>query len=152
MTIASKAKAIPSVKTPTQAVKAVKKIPSPVKTTLVKSPAIKKTAPKAKVIAKVVPKSLVTTPKIAVVAGVTSSSIKPIKAKKLKLVRDSFTIPKPEYLILDNLKLRATDLKYSVKKSELLRAGIKALAAMNDANFLTTLKAVPVLKSGRPSK
>jgi hypothetical protein len=77
---------------------------------------------------------------------------KPIKAKKIKLVRDSFTIPKPEYLILDNLKLRAADLKHPVKKSELLRAGIKALAVMTDANLLTALKAVPILKSGRPSK
>jgi hypothetical protein len=77
---------------------------------------------------------------------------KPIKEKKIKLVRDSFTIPKPEYLVLDNLKLRATDLKHSVKKSELLRAGIKALAAMTDINFLTALKTVPMLKTGRPSR
>jgi hypothetical protein len=77
---------------------------------------------------------------------------KPIKAKKVKLVRDSFTIPKPEYLILDNLKLRAADLKHPVKKSELLRAGIKALAAMTDAQLLLALKAVPMLKTGRPSK
>lgn len=77
---------------------------------------------------------------------------KPLKAKKIKLVRDSFTIPKPEYLILDNLKLRAADLKHPVKKSELLRAGIKALAGMTDSNLLTALKAVPVLKTGRPSK
>jgi hypothetical protein len=77
---------------------------------------------------------------------------KPLKAKKIKLVRDSFTIPKPEYLILNNLKLRAADLKHPVKKSELLRAGIKALAAMTDSNLLTALKAVPILKTGRPSK
>lgn len=77
---------------------------------------------------------------------------KPIKAKKIKLVRDSFTIPKPEYLILDNLKLRAADLKHPVKKSELLRAGIKALAAMTDAQLLLALRAVPMLKTGRPSK
>jgi hypothetical protein len=77
---------------------------------------------------------------------------KPIKAKKVKLVRDSFTIPKPEYLILDNLKLRAADLKHPVKKSELLRAGIKALAAMTDEQLLLALKAVPMLKTGRPSK
>lgn len=76
---------------------------------------------------------------------------KPIKAKKIKLVRDSFTIPKPEYLILDNLKLRATDLKHPVKKGELIRAGIKALAAMSDPHFLAALKAVPMLKTGRPS-
>ena len=77
---------------------------------------------------------------------------KPLKTKKVKLVRDSFTIPKPEYLILDNLKLRAADLKHPVKKGELLRAGIKALAAMTDSNLLTALKAVPALKTGRPSK
>ena len=77
---------------------------------------------------------------------------KPIKAKKIKLVRDSFTIPKPEYLMLDNLKLRATDLKHPVKKGELIRAGIKALAAMSDQLFLAALKAVPMLKTGRPSK
>ena len=77
---------------------------------------------------------------------------KPLKAKKIKLVRDSFTFPKPEYLILDNLKLRAADLKHPVKKSELLRAGIKALATMTDSNLLTALKAVPMLKTGRPSK
>lgn len=77
---------------------------------------------------------------------------KPLKPKKIKLVRDSFTIPKPEYLVLDNLKLRAAGLKHPVKKSELLRAGIKALAAMADPHLLDTLKAVPLLKTGRPSK
>jgi hypothetical protein len=81
-----------------------------------------------------------------------TASVKPLKPKKIKLVRDSFTIPKPEYLILDNLKLRAADLKYPVKKGELLRAGIKALAAMTDPQLLVALKAVPMLKTGRPSK
>lgn len=81
-----------------------------------------------------------------------SNATKPLKPKKVKLVRDSFTIPKPEYLVLDNLKLRAAGLKHPVKKGELLRAGIKALAAMTDAHLLTALQAVPVLKTGRPSK
>lgn len=77
---------------------------------------------------------------------------KPLKPKKIKLVRDSFTIPKPEYLILDNLKLRAADLKHPIKKGELIRAGIKALATMTDPQLLEALKAVPLLKTGRPSK
>ena len=75
-----------------------------------------------------------------------------LKEKKVKLVRDSFTIPKPEYLVLDALKARALVLGQAVKKSELLRAGIKALAAMNDTQFVSSIKAVPALKSGRPSK
>ncbi|MBP9056761.1 MAG: hypothetical protein KBF55_00255 [Polaromonas sp.] len=75
-----------------------------------------------------------------------------LKEKKVKLVRDSFTIPKPEYLVLDALKARALVLGQAVKKSELLRAGIKALASMTDAQLTSTLKSVPALKSGRPGK
>lgn len=77
---------------------------------------------------------------------------KPVKPKKPKLVRDSFTIPKPEYSVLDDLKARATKLASPAKKSELLRAGIKALAAMPDAAFQAALKAVPAIKTGRPAK
>ena len=101
------------------------------------------------------PKKIVTKTEGAKATSVPAVKVlidKPIKAKKIKLVRDSFTIPKPEYLILDNLKLRAAGLKHPAKKSELLRAGIKALAAMTDAQLLIALKAVPMLKTGRPSK
>jgi hypothetical protein len=77
---------------------------------------------------------------------------KPVKAKKTKLVRDSFTIPKLEYGALDDLKLRAAKLAQPAKKSELLRAGIKALTAMTDEVLLEALKAVPAIKTGRPKK
>lgn len=73
------------------------------------------------------------------------------KPKKPKLVRDSFTIPKAEYVVLDALKLRAAKLTRPAKKSELLRAGIKALAALSDAAFLTALEQVPAIKTGRPA-
>ena len=71
--------------------------------------------------------------------------------KKHKLVRDSFTIPKAEYTVLDDLKQRAARLMHSAKKSELLRAGVKALAAMSDTEFLNALKQVPAIKTGRPA-
>ena len=77
---------------------------------------------------------------------------KPVKPKKPKLVRDSFTIPKAEYLVLADLKARANKLASPAKKSELLRAGIKALAAMSDAALLAALKAVHAIKTGRPAK
>ena len=76
---------------------------------------------------------------------------KPAKAQKPKLVRDSFTIPKEEYQVLDALKRRALGLEQQVRKSELLRAGIQALNAMNDRAFLKAIGAVPTLKTGRPS-
>lgn len=88
-----------------------------------------------------------------------SAALEPVKAakpkepkgeKKPKLVRDSFTMPKPEYEVLAALKLRAAKLGQTPKKSELLRAGVKALAAMGDAGFLAVLGAVPAIKTGRP--
>lgn len=74
------------------------------------------------------------------------------KAKKPKMVRDSFTFPKTEYAVLDELKQRAAKLAHPIKKGELLRAGLKALLAMPDAAFLHALQAVPAIKTGRPKK
>lgn len=71
--------------------------------------------------------------------------------KKPKLVRDSFTIPKTEFAAIDKLKTRAIALGTSVKKSELLRAGLMALQALNDAAYKAALGAVPTLKTGRPT-
>ncbi len=75
---------------------------------------------------------------------------KPVKIKKPKLVRDSFTIPKDEYVVIESLKTRAGKLGQAVKKSELLRAGVKALAAMSDIQFKAALNNVPTIKTGRP--
>jgi hypothetical protein len=75
---------------------------------------------------------------------------KPAKSHKPKLVRDSFTIPKDEYQVLESLKGRGLGLGQHVRKSELLRAGIQALAAMNDRAFLKAIGGVPTLKTGRP--
>ncbi len=71
---------------------------------------------------------------------------------KHKLVRDSFTIPKNEYTVLTELKLRAARLGRPAKKGEILRAGIGALHAMPDAAFLSALDSVPSLKTGRPKQ
>ena len=123
----------------------------------VKTPA--KTAAKAaakapvKAAVKTVSKTIIKTPAKPAVKAVPPSKVeKTIKGKKPKLVRDSFTIPKTEYTVLDDLKQRAGKLASSVKKSELIRAGVKALAAMSDSAFLAALKAVPAIKTGRPSK
>lgn len=105
----------------------------------------KRTASKPRTAPKAVPKVAASPIGKAVVE-------KPAKAKKPKLVRDSFTIPKTEYTVLDELKLRAGKLGTSTKKSELIRGGIKALAAMDDTTFLSALSAVPAIKTGRPAK
>jgi len=84
--------------------------------------------------------------------GPAAAPAKPAKAHKPKLVRDSFTIPKDEYAALAALKSRALGLGQYARKSELLRAGIRALAGMDDGAFLKAVAAVPTLKTGRPKK
>lgn len=74
------------------------------------------------------------------------------KPPKIKLVRDSFTIPRAEYEMLDAIKDRLVKLTRPAKKSEVLRAGIAVLAALNDAALLAALEAVPAIKTGRPKK
>lgn len=73
------------------------------------------------------------------------------KARKPKLVRDSFTIPKDEYAAIDVLKARSARLGRAAKKSEVLRAGLKALSAMPDSTFVAALREVPAIKTGRPA-
>jgi len=74
------------------------------------------------------------------------------KSPKIKLVRDSFTIPRAEYEVLDAIKDRLVKLTRPAKKSEVLRAGIAVLATLNDAALLAALEAVPAIKTGRPKK
>jgi hypothetical protein len=91
-------------------------------------------------------KALSTAPAPEPAAPAAKGAAKP----KPKLVRDSFTIPKSEYTVLERLKLRAANLARPAKKSELLRAGIAVLHALNDKAFLAALSGVPSLKTGRP--
>jgi hypothetical protein len=67
-----------------------------------------------------------------------------------KLVRDSFTMPKSEYMAIEALKTRASGLGRHAKKSELLRAGLHVLNSMSDRSLTNALNAVPTLKTGRP--
>lgn len=90
--------------------------------------------------------------KPATKAAAKTAEAKTAKEKKIKMVRDSISIPKAEYQVLDTLKLRAAKLAVPTKKTELIRAGIKALAALSDTAFLAAVRAVPNLKTGRPAK
>ncbi len=77
---------------------------------------------------------------------------KAIKEKKVKVMRDSFTIPKTEFNQIGELKKRAVMMGIEVKKSELIRAGLLLINGLTDVNFKQALSAVPTVKTGRPSK
>jgi len=108
----------------------------------------KKTAPRK---AAATPKTAATAKRPAKPAAKSAPTPAPVEVKvKHKLVRDSFTIPKAEYVVLDSLKVRAADLKRPTKKSELIRAGIAVLKKMSDKEFLAAVNGVQSLKTGRP--
>jgi hypothetical protein len=88
-------------------------------------------------------KKVVTTPTIEVNTVVIKKNKAP---KKIKLIRDSFTIPTSERLVLNGLKQRALELKIPVKKSDLIRAGIQVLATMDNTCFTASLKSLPSRK------
>jgi SLT domain-containing protein len=69
---------------------------------------------------------------------------------KQKTIRDSFNMPANDYALIGVLKERALQSAQHVKKSELFRAGLKALAAMKPADFIAALGAVDSIKTGRP--
>lgn len=89
------------------------------------------------------------------VTSATKSAVaKPVKLKveKVKMERDSFTMPKSEYAQFGVLKERLLKLGQPAKKSELLRAGIMQLTAMTDAALKAAMTKVPTIKTGRPNK
>ena len=74
------------------------------------------------------------------------------KDKKVKVVRDSFTIPKNEFIQLGEMKKKSLGLGIEIKKSELIRAGLMLLGSLSDVAFKKALTNVPTLKTGRPVK
>lgn len=129
---------------------------SPTKTAkpAAKKPAVK-SAPAKKVIAKkAVAKKTVKAakPPVDLAALPVTPMPEPAPKQKTKLVRDSFTMPQADFALIDVLKSRALNMKHPVKKSELLRAGLQALNALDDLRLLVVLEALEPLKAGRPKK
>ncbi len=131
-----------------------------VKKAAVKKPALKK-APATKTPAKTPTKAPTK------VAAKKAPAPKPVKASvaatakalppvpkiekiKIKLVRDSFTMPADDWALIAQLKERALAFKRPAKKSELLRAGLQALAALPEAKLKAALDSLLPLKPGRP--
>lgn len=87
-----------------------------------------------------------------VLASDVSKKIKPGKAKKTKLVRDSFTMPNAEYAHIAALKKRCLKAGLAAKKSEVLRAAIANLVKLSDIALLAAIRRLEVIKTGRPAK
>ncbi|NPT61660.1 hypothetical protein [Paraburkholderia elongata] len=71
--------------------------------------------------------------------------------KKEKVVRDSFTMPKSDYDKIASLKQKCLDAGVSVKKSELLRAGLMMLESAAPQRLLAAVSSLETVKTGRPA-
>lgn len=74
------------------------------------------------------------------------------KEVKVKVVRDSFTMPQAEYKKIADIKEACLKAGRHVKKSEVLRAGLQALVAMSEAELLAAIVALDAIPTGRPKK
>lgn len=74
------------------------------------------------------------------------------KPKKIKMVRDSFTMPENDYAQLAELKKKCMQAGIHIKKSELLRAGLLSLSKLPNAALIKAVEQVEKLKTGRPAK
>lgn len=72
--------------------------------------------------------------------------------KEKKVVRDSFTMPQSEYRKIAEIKESCLKAGLHVKKSEVLRAGLKALGEKSDAQLRQLLKSLEKIRTGRPKK
>lgn len=78
---------------------------------------------------------------------------KPAKPPRApKLVRDSFTMPDAEHAQIADLKVRLFALGFPVKKSQLIRAGFRALANLPADALLALVQGLPEVKLGRKKK
>ena len=77
---------------------------------------------------------------------------KPAPEERAKLVRDGFTMPEADYALIAELKHRLHDVRREAKKSELLRAGLQALALLDAPSLAAALDRLTPVKTGRPPK
>ena len=122
-------------------------VAKPVVAKVIKSAVKPVIKPVIKPAAKPAPKSLA---KVAEKSAATKPVI--VKAKKAKLVRDSFTMPEAEYEVLGDVKKVCLAAGIEVKKSQLLRIGVLLLSKMDVASLRTQIAHLEPLKAGRPKK
>lgn len=65
------------------------------------------------------------------------------------VIRDSFSFPEEDYALIATLQNRLLALRRMTTKSEILRAGLKALLGMEDDELLAAIERVERLKVGR---
>ena len=72
----------------------------------------------------------------------------PRRKRRGSTVRDTFSFPRDDHRLFEELQQRCYAGGFSASKSELVRAGLHALAAMSPAAFANALAGLEKLKPG----
>ncbi len=72
------------------------------------------------------------------------------KETRSSVIRDAFTMPESDYSLIKEIKTRAIARGVDTNKSEIIRAGLRALDGMTDAALARALKGIERVKTGRP--
>ena len=120
------------------------------------APASKPSVPRKRSSAAAKAVSPAATPAAPRAAGSTASPTpvpeKPAKAPKVRLVRDSFTMPEADFALVATLKERTLKKGRAARKSELLRAGLQLLGQQSPAALVAALERLQPIKTGRPKR
>lgn len=111
------------------------------KTSTTKVPSVGKKAAKP-VVERVTKNSVAATPEMAA---------KKPKRTKVKVMRD-FSMPQVEYEKIAEIKEVCLKAGLRVKRSEVLRAGLKALGEMNGAQIKRAIEGLAKMKADAPKK
>lgn len=71
------------------------------------------------------------------------------EVKKEKIVRDTFSIPIQDYVLISKCKEKALIDRLVVNKSEIIRAGLILLDKLAGKDFIEAIEAVKKIKTGR---
>lgn len=67
-----------------------------------------------------------------------------------KVIRDGFSMPVSDQKLIQDIRTKSIKLGVETNKSEIVRAGLRALMDLPDAKLAGLLKSIPKIKTGRP--
>lgn len=90
--------------------------------------------------------------KVEAFASGADNAEKPIanKTTEQKVVRDAFTMPADDHALFAEIQKKCLGMGMVVTKSEIVRAGLKFFADLDDTKLQKIIKDVPKIKTGRP--
>jgi hypothetical protein len=81
-----------------------------------------------------------------------NESIKSVagNSSEQKVIRDAFTMPAEDHELFAEIQRKCLSIGMVATKSEIVRAGLKYLANLDNDTLQEIIKAVPKIKTGRP--